>query len=70
MLFIIHVLFDLEMIFSKKWVIFQKLFFIIKFPIFGSNFKWIKKQFPNVHYLACCEIELFSQKKKNSRKNI
>ena len=32
------------------------------FLIFGSNFKWIEKQLPNLPYLACCEIELFSKK--------
>ena len=32
--------------------------------MFGSNFKWVEKQFFNFLYLAYWEIELFSQKKK------
>ena len=31
--------------------------------MFGSNFKWVKKQSPNFSYLVCCEIELFLKKK-------
>jgi len=30
--------------------------------MFGSNFKWAKKQPPNFLYLICCEIELFFKK--------
>ena len=50
--------------FSWKWVIFQKVFFIKQshFLMFGNNLKWVEKQSPNLFYLACCEIELFSKK--------
>ena len=59
-----YALFVSAMIFSRKWVIFQKSFSIklFHFPIFDSNFKWVEKQFSNFSYLACCEIELFSKK--------
>ena len=59
-----YALFVSAMMFSRKWVIFQKLFFIklSHFPMFGSNFKWLEKQSHNFPYLACCEIELFSKK--------
>ena len=60
----VYKLFVSTMIFSKKWVIFQETFFIklSHFSMFGNNFKWAEKQFPNFSYLACCEIELFSKK--------
>ena len=56
------------MMFSRKWIIFQETFSIklFHFLIFGSNFKWIEKQLPNLPYLTCCEIEFFSKKKKNN----
>ena len=63
-------LFVSEIMFSKKWVNFQKIFSInlYHFPIFGSNLKWVEKQSPDFSYLAYYEIKLFSQKnliKKN-----
>jgi len=47
-----------------KWVIFQESFSIklSHFPMFGSNFKWVKKQSPNFPYLACCERVVFQKK--------
>ena len=59
-----YALFVSTMMFSRKWVIFQEAFFIklSHFPMFGGNFKWVKKQPPNFLYLAYCEIELFSKK--------
>ena len=42
---------------SKKWVNFQKAFSIklYNFPMFGSNFKWVKKQSPSFPFLAYYE---------------
>ena len=59
-----YALFVSVIIFSKKWVIFQKIF-SIKLShslMFGSNFKWVEKQSFNFSYLAYYEIELFSKK--------
>ena len=60
------VMFVSAMIFSKKWVIFQKTFSIklSYFSLFGSNLKWVEKQSYNFLCLVCCEIELFFKKKK------
>ena len=59
-----NALFVSAMMFSRKRVILQKLFFIklSHFPMFGSNFKWVEKQLLNFPYLAGCEIELLSKK--------
>ena len=67
-------LFVSEIMFSKKWVNFQKVFSInlYRFPMFGSNLKWVKKQSPNFSYLVYYKIKLFSQKnliKKKTLKN-
>ena len=32
--------------------------------MFGSNLQWVEKQSSNFSYLTCCEVELFSKKKK------
>ena len=53
-----YALFVLVMTFSRKRVIFQKVFLIklSYFPMFGSNFKWVEKQLLNFPYLACYKI--------------
>ena len=60
-LLLFNVLFVSAIILYRKLVIFQEASFIKQFyfPIFGSNFKWVEKQFSNFFYLACYEIELF-----------
>ena len=56
-----NAMFVSRMIFSRKWVIFQKIFSIklSHFPIFDNNLKWVEKQSHNFPYLTCCEIKLF-----------
>ena len=58
-----YTLFVSAIMFSRKWVIFQKVFSIklSLFPIFGFNFKWVEIFFPNLPYLACCEIKFFKK---------
>ena len=60
---LIVALFVSTMMFSRKWVIFQETFSIklFHFSMFGSNLKWVEKQFPNFPYLACCEIKFFKK---------
>ena len=49
-----YTLFVLTIIFSKKYVIFQKVFStkLYHFFMFDSNFKWVEKQSLNFYYLA------------------
>ena len=59
-----NALFVLTIMFSRKWVIFQKVFSIklYHFPMFGSDFKWVEKQSPNFPYLPYCERVVFQKK--------
>ena len=59
-----NALFVLTIMFSRKWVIFQKVFSIklSHFPMFGSDFKWVKKQSPNFPFLPYCEKVVFQKK--------
>ena len=65
----IYALFLLGTMFSRKLVIFQKIFSIklSYFSIFGNNLKWAEKQFSNFLYLAFCKIDFFFQKKKSEK---
>ena len=51
--------------FSRKLIIFQKVFFIqlSQFLILGSNLKYVKKKlYSNFSSLTCHKIKLFSKK--------